>query len=117
MPRKHGPRMRGQRGSGVGSDLLKKLLMESVGLVPKLLEGPAKEFGDYLGTKVKKLTGGRATPDQVIRDFNRLMIGSGNVLAGENRTQNGEGARLSGEGFRLSGDNKRKKKVLSPYTA
>lgn len=108
MPRKHGVRMRGR---GVGSDLLKKLLMESVGLVPKLLEGPAKEFGNYLGTKVKKLTGGKTTtPDQVIRDFDRLMIGNGNVLAGGSN-------RLSGEGFRLAGDNRRKKKVLSPYTA
>lgn len=71
MPR-HKQSTRSLKGRGVAVDLLKKILMESTGLIPKLLESPVSQLGELLGNKIKKISG------------------SG---------QCGQGWRLAGEGF------------------
>lgn len=76
MPRRHANVHRRRRlaGNGFATDLLKKLAMETL---PGLLTPAAKETGEWIGSKVKKLTGGSSR------------------LAGEER-YNGGSAYLSG---------------------
>ena len=44
-------------GQGIAGDILKKLLLELTPLAGKLLEKPAEELGDFIGKKIKNLTG------------------------------------------------------------
>lgn len=44
-------------GEGLPLDLILKLLSE---IAPKVLGAPAEAIGSYLGSKIKKLTGGAA---------------------------------------------------------
>jgi hypothetical protein len=77
-------RRKPQKGGGVVSDIALKLLMESLPAVGKLLEKPASELGNYLGSKIKSLAGG------------------GRKLAGG-------GAKLAGNGLYMAGDARKKK--------
>ena len=107
MPRKRQGR-KGQSGRGVGTELLKKLLMESTGLIPKLLEGPTKELGNYLGSKIKKITGSGTT---LAGGSNRLAGGSNKLAGGSNRLA-GAGSTLAGGSVLLAGETpKRSKKI------
>lgn len=56
MPRKKQTR-RSLKGRGFAVDILKKILLDSSGLIPKLLEHPVSELGNILGNKIKKFSG------------------------------------------------------------
>lgn len=119
MTRRKGTR---QRGKGFGSDLVKNLLMQGVPLLGKLLEGPASQFGNFLGQKVKRLTGSGSN-----------LAGGGSKLAGgyicsdpfldmkkqfTRQLPKVTVNKLKGSGFKLPGEQALqthpKKKVLKP---
>lgn len=94
------------RGRGFGADLIKKILMDGAPLVGKLLEGPASELSKYLGSRVKKLTGGNVG-DQLANDFAQLRLEGPQRTSGRGYNLAGQGTKLAGEGLRLAGEKKR----------
>lgn len=86
-------------GSGFGTDLLKKILIEASPLVGKLLEKPVQEVGNYLGNKIKKFTGGAINKNsphisnQSMSYAPPIIRGKGYNLPG----QEGTGIRFPGE--------------------